>query len=154
MRYLAVSALAFVFGASLVGVPGPGQVPNFLDKLPPRCIGPANMSGRIVEVAVYEKAPRIQYIASATGGLWRTVNHGVTFQPVFERQATVSLGAVAVNQNNPDIVWVGTGEGNDDVSAGASPLIISSLRNFIAILPSLVRAILRGLCRPSPARSR
>jgi photosystem II stability/assembly factor-like uncharacterized protein len=91
-----------------------------LRTLKPRLIGPANMSGRIVDVAIYEKEPRIQYIASATGGLWKTVNHGVTFKPVFERQSTVSIGAVAVNQANPDIVWVGTGEGNprNSVSCG------------------------------------
>jgi photosystem II stability/assembly factor-like uncharacterized protein len=83
-----------------------------LQTLRPRSIGPANMSGRIVDVAVYEKEPRIQYIASATGGLWRTSNHGVTFTPVFEQQSTVSLGAVAVCQANADVVWVGTGEGN------------------------------------------
>jgi photosystem II stability/assembly factor-like uncharacterized protein len=87
-------------------------VPQFLQTLRPRCIGPANMSGRITEIAVYEKEPRIQYVASATGGLWKTINNGTTWQPVFEREKTVALGAVAVCQTNPDIVWVGTGEAN------------------------------------------
>src|ERR1017187_5394745 len=82
-------------------------VPQFLYTLRPRCIGPANMSGRICEVAVYEKEPRIQYVASASGGLWKTTNNGVTWTPQFERESTVALGAVAVCQADPDLVWVG-----------------------------------------------
>lgn len=75
-----------------------------------RSIGPATMSGRIVDVAVVESDPYVFYVASATGGVWKTVNNGVTFTPVFEREATHSVGAVAVDQGNPDVVWVGTGE--------------------------------------------
>ena len=93
----------------------PGQellVPQMLQTLKLRSIGPANMSGRITEVAVYEKEPRIMYVASASGGLWKTVNNGTTWTPVFERRRTISLGAVAVAASNPDIVWVGTGEAN------------------------------------------
>ena len=75
-----------------------------------RNIGPATMSGRIVDVAVLESDPYIFYAASATGGVWKTTNNGVTFTPVFEREATHSVGAIAVDQSNPDIVWVGTGE--------------------------------------------
>jgi photosystem II stability/assembly factor-like uncharacterized protein len=87
-------------------------VPEFLKTLKPRSIGPANMSGRIVDLAVYEKRPSIMYVASASGGLWKTVNNGITFQPVFERESSVALGAVALAQSNPDVVWVGTGENN------------------------------------------
>lgn len=105
-------ALLFVFANHTARADEPPGLAQALQTLKPRSIGPANMSGRIVDVAVYEKQPRIQYIASATGGLWRTDNHGVTFAPVFDRAGTVSLGAVAVSQSDPDIVWVGTGEGN------------------------------------------
>jgi photosystem II stability/assembly factor-like uncharacterized protein len=70
------------------------------------------MSGRLTDIAVYEKEPRIMYVASASGGLWKTVNNGTTWKPVFEREKTVALGAVAVSQTDPDIVWVGTGEAN------------------------------------------
>jgi photosystem II stability/assembly factor-like uncharacterized protein len=80
--------------------------------LAPRCIGPAVMSGRVTDLAVVEKRPATFYVASASGGLWKTVNNGTTFTPLFDRQATVSLGAVAVSQSHPDIVWVGTGEAN------------------------------------------
>src|SRR5262249_53000907 len=80
--------------------------------LPPRCIGPAVMSGRVTELAVVEKRPSTFYVASAPGGLWKTVNNRTPFTPLFDRAATVSLGAVAVSQSHPDIVWVGTGEAN------------------------------------------
>jgi photosystem II stability/assembly factor-like uncharacterized protein len=80
--------------------------------LPPRCIGPSVMSGRVCDVAVVEKKPTVMYVASASGGLWKTVNNGSTWTAVFERETTVALGAVAVSQSNPDIVWVGTGEAN------------------------------------------
>lgn len=75
-----------------------------------RTIGPAAMSGRIVDLAVVESDPYVFYVASATGGLWKTTNNGVTFDPVFEREAVHSIGDVAVHQRSTDVVWVGTGE--------------------------------------------
>ena len=81
-----------------------------LAALRPRNIGPANMSGRFVDLAVVEKDPYTFYAASATGGIFRTTDNGVTFAPVFEKQAVHSIGAIAVNQQNPNILWVGTGE--------------------------------------------
>jgi photosystem II stability/assembly factor-like uncharacterized protein len=78
------------------------------------------MSGRVVDVAVVEKRPSTMFVASASGGLWKTVNNGTTWEPVFDKQTTLSLGAVAVAQSNPAIVWVGTGEANprNSVSSG------------------------------------
>lgn len=75
-----------------------------------RSIGPATMSGRIVDLAVLEANPSTFYVASATGGVWKTTTNGVTFAPVFEREATHSVGAIAVHQVDTTIVWVGTGE--------------------------------------------
>jgi photosystem II stability/assembly factor-like uncharacterized protein len=75
-----------------------------------RTIGPATMSGRIVDLAVVEANPTTFYIASATGGVWKTVNNGVTFEPVFEDEGTHSVGDIAVSQLDTNIVWVGTGE--------------------------------------------
>jgi Sortilin, neurotensin receptor 3, len=83
---------------------------DLLSGLQLRSIGPANMSGRFVDVAVVEKDPYVFYAASATGGVFKTTNNGVTFTPVFENEGTHSVGAIAVHQGNPDIVWVGTGE--------------------------------------------
>src|SRR5215472_8832571 len=82
------------------------------DALPARCLGPGNMGGRVVDVAVVESRPTLFYVATASGGLWKTTNNGTSWTPVYEREATVSLGAVAVAPSDPDIVWVGTGEAN------------------------------------------
>ncbi len=77
-----------------------------------RSIGPANMSGRITALAVYERDPNIWWAATASGGLLKTTNDGMTFEHQFDRQATVSIGDVQVSQRDPNIVWVGTGEAN------------------------------------------
>ncbi len=77
-----------------------------------RSIGPANMSGRITSIAVYETEPRIWYIASASGGLLKTENGGQSFEYQFGDQSTVSIGDVQVCQTDPNLVWVGTGEAN------------------------------------------
>jgi photosystem II stability/assembly factor-like uncharacterized protein len=85
---------------------------SYLDQLVARPIGPANPGGRVAAIAVVEGKPSTLYVAAASGGLWKTVNNGTTWTPVFEREATVSLGEVAVSKSNPDVVWVGTGEAN------------------------------------------
>jgi photosystem II stability/assembly factor-like uncharacterized protein len=77
-----------------------------------RCIGPANMSGRITAISVYEADPKVYWIATASGGLLKTVNNGITFEHQFDREATVSIGDVCVAPSNKNIVWVGTGENN------------------------------------------
>jgi len=90
-----------------------GALPANLDKLFAwRSIGPANMGGRITGLAVVEGDPTCYYVATASGGLLKTVNNGSTFSHQFERENTVSIGAVAVAPANRDIVWVGTGEAN------------------------------------------
>ena len=86
--------------------------PSWVDALNWRSIGPASMGGRIVDVEVVESDPIVFYVATASGGLFKTTNNGTTFQPVFEKEKTVSIGDVAVSVSNPDIVWVGTGEHN------------------------------------------
>jgi photosystem II stability/assembly factor-like uncharacterized protein len=83
-----------------------------LDRLIARPIGPANMGGRVVGLAIVESRPGTFYVATASGGLWKTSNNGTTFVPIFEHQSTASLGAVAVAPSSPDEVWVGTGEAN------------------------------------------
>lgn len=75
-----------------------------------RNIGPAAMSGRVVDLAVNENDPYTFYIATATGGVWKTTNNGITMEPVFENENTHSVGAIALHQANPKILWVGTGE--------------------------------------------
>src|SRR4051812_39320259 len=77
-----------------------------------RCIGPANMGGRITAIAVVESDPSTYYVATASGGLLKTVNNGTTFSFSFDKQATVSIGDVAVSQSDPNVVYLGTGENN------------------------------------------
>ena len=83
---------------------------GILQDLEFRNIGPANMSGRIVDLAVLEKDTYTFYVAAATGGLWKTTNNGVTFKSIFENEGTHSIGDVVVHQAADSIVWVGTGE--------------------------------------------
>lgn len=81
-----------------------------LGALRPRNIGPAVMSGRIVDLAVAESDPIKFYVASATGGVYKTADNGITLVPVFEDEGTHSVGAIALHQRDTAIVWVGTGE--------------------------------------------
>ncbi len=77
-----------------------------------RSVGPATMGGRITDIAVYEANPSIYWLASASGGLLKTTNNGVTFTHQFDDEATVSIGDIAVAQADSNIIWVGTGEAN------------------------------------------
>lgn len=80
--------------------------------LKPRNIGPASMSGRITAIDAVEKNTNIIWLGAASGGVWKTDNSGVSWTPVFDEQPIQNIGAIAIQQNNPQIVWVGTGEGN------------------------------------------
>ncbi len=91
--------------------------PGLLAGMKARSIGPAGMSGRVAAIAAVESNPGIVYVGAATGGLWKSVNGGLTFSPLFDDQPVSSIGAVAIFQANPDVVWVGTGEGNPRNSA-------------------------------------
>jgi photosystem II stability/assembly factor-like uncharacterized protein len=75
------------------------------------------MGGRIDDFAVLESDPRTIYAATASGGLWKTTNNGVTWQPLFDGQSTSSIGDVTLAPSNPDIVWAGTGEPNNRQSS-------------------------------------
>ena len=78
-----------------------------------RSLGPASMGGRVDDIAVAPSNHSIIYIGYATGGVFRSVNAGTTFEPVFESYGSASIGALAIDPNNPDIVYVGTGEPNN-----------------------------------------
>ena len=86
--------------------------PDLLAGLQPRLIGPATMSGRLPALDVVESNPDTMYAGGAAGGVWKSTNAGLTWTPVFDDQPVASIGVIAVNQSNPDVVWVGTGEGN------------------------------------------
>ncbi len=82
-----------------------------------RGIGPANFSGRIVDIAVHPEDSNVWYVASASGGLFKTENRGLTFHCVFENEGTISIGDIAIDPSDPSTVWVGTGEANNQRSS-------------------------------------
>lgn len=118
----------------------------------PRNIGPAGMSGRVTAIDVVLSDPRVWYIGTASGGLWKTANEGTTFAPVFDDQAVQSIGAVAIFQPNPDIIWVGTGEGNPRNSQNSGKGIYRSLdagRTWQSMGLELTRNIHRVITHPT-----
>ena len=88
-----------------------------LDRLAFRAIGPATPSGRIDDFAVLESDPDTFYVATATSGIYKTVNGGTTFTPVFDNEGSGSVGAVAIAPTDANLVWAGTGEGNNRQSS-------------------------------------
>ncbi len=92
--------------------PEPVVDPKWVETLQWREIGPAAMGGRIVALAVCEDDPSTFWMATASGGLLKTSNNGITFEHQFDKERTVSIGDVAVAPSDKSIVWVGTGEQN------------------------------------------
>jgi len=108
---LVVCLLASTAFAQNDGIPKSPYEEAF-SRLEYRSIGPAIMGGRIADVEGVPGDPSVVYVASASGGLWKTTNGGVTWKPIFERQGTLSIGDIALAPSNPEVVWVGTGESN------------------------------------------
>lgn len=77
-----------------------------------RNLTPAKTGGRIVDVAIHPNNHSVRLVAVASGGVWKTVNAGTTWKPVFDGEGSFSIGTVAFDPNNPNIAWVGTGENN------------------------------------------
>lgn len=81
-----------------------------------RNIGPAVTSGRIIDLKVHPNNPSTWYVAAACGGVFKTVNAGTTFEPIFDQAGVYSIGCLAIDKNNPNIIWVGSGENNNQRS--------------------------------------
>jgi photosystem II stability/assembly factor-like uncharacterized protein len=81
-----------------------------------RNIGPALTSGRIVDMAIHPSNTDTWYIAAASGGVWKTENHGITFTPIFDSYGSYSIGCVSLAPSNHNVVWVGSGENNNQRS--------------------------------------
>ncbi|HYX68522.1 MAG TPA: hypothetical protein VE825_05280, partial [Terriglobales bacterium] len=114
-----------LFAASLLSLSLSAQQVKYdsatISGLPARNIGSAQMSGRIAAVTgVTEKGRTTVFVGAASGGVWKSVNGGTTFTPVFDKQDVQSIGAIAVDPSNPKNVWVGTGEAwmRNSVSVG------------------------------------
>jgi photosystem II stability/assembly factor-like uncharacterized protein len=91
-----------------------GQSPDnkIFERLEWRSIGPANMGGRITDIEGVPGNPNVVYVATGASGMWKTINGGITWKPIFERQGTYSLGDIALDPRNPDVIWAGSGEAN------------------------------------------
>lgn len=116
--------LTIVLTLALAATPDKGSTPKArwsaetFAGLGLRGIGPAAISGRIVDLAVHPTDPATWWVAAASGGVWKTVNAGTTWSPIFDKQGSYSIGALAVDAQNPLVVWVGTGEANSQRSVG------------------------------------
>ena len=75
-----------------------------------RNLGPALTSGRIADIAIHPKNENIWYVAVGSGGVWKTVNAGTTWTPIFDKQTSYSIGCITIDPNNEHTIWVGTGE--------------------------------------------
>jgi photosystem II stability/assembly factor-like uncharacterized protein len=105
----------FLFLALLISVIARSQSINInqhFKNWKPRNIGPSGMSGRIVAIDAIHSNPNIIYLGAASGGVWKTTNGGSQWEPIFDEQPLLNIGSIAIQQSNPAVVWVGTGEGN------------------------------------------
>ncbi len=92
-----------------------------------RPLGPAMTSGRIVDIAVDPGDARTWFIASASGGVWKTTNAGTTFEPVFDHEGSFSIGCVTIDPHDSQVVWVGTGEANSQRSVSMGDGVYKSV---------------------------
>jgi len=116
--WIAFSIITLALGASAQEVTLDSDT---LSGLPIRSIGPAAMGGRIADIAAVREGQRLTiYVGSASGGVWKSVDGGTTFKPMFDKQPSLSIGAVAVDPSNAQTVWAGTGEAwvRNSVSVG------------------------------------
>ncbi len=117
----------FVFVVSLIFAPAQSKkAPTKIEEDPLqslslnalriRSIGPALTSGRISDFAVNPNKKSEFYVATASGGVWKTINAGTTFTPIFDSQGSYSIGCITMDPNDPNVIWVGTGENNNQRS--------------------------------------
>ncbi|WP_033958537.1 WD40/YVTN/BNR-like repeat-containing protein [Psychroserpens jangbogonensis] len=98
-----------------------------IDGLKWRNIGPSLTSGRISDVAVNPTNPFEYYVAASAGGVWKTVNSGVTFEPIFDNEGSYSIGCITIDPNNSNVIWVGTGENNNQRSVSFGDGVYKSI---------------------------
>ncbi|MDP2089708.1 MAG: hypothetical protein Q8J84_09945 [Flavobacteriaceae bacterium] len=118
--------LYFFFFVSLIAFSQQLPIEKFKG-MKPRSIGPAGMSGRITAVDVVNNQPEIIYAGAASGGVWKSESGGIEWEPIFDKQPIQAIGAITIQQSNPDVIWVGTGEGNPRNSLNGGYGIYKSL---------------------------
>lgn len=101
--------------------------PSTFSGLKMRSIGPAFMSGRIADVVKDPTNPSTWYVATASGGVWKTTNNATTWAPIFDHYDSYTTGAIAIDPTNPNILWLGTGENASQRSAGYGDGVYKSL---------------------------
>jgi photosystem II stability/assembly factor-like uncharacterized protein len=100
---------------------------SILKSYPVRNIGPTVQGGRIVDIDVYLKDPKHFYVAYASGGIFKTINNGITFEPVFDNSDMMGIGDFVLSQSDPNIIYVGTGEKNSSRSSYAGSGVYKTL---------------------------
>jgi photosystem II stability/assembly factor-like uncharacterized protein len=119
----AISILSAQEAPSPSATPSPSPSPLVLNEalfknLKARSIGPAVMGGRVSDIAIDLRNPFVFYVGLGHGGVFKTNDNGVSFQPIFDKQPMLSIGTIAVSPSDSDVIWVGTGEANDRNSSG------------------------------------
>ena len=126
--------------------------PKWMQGVAPRNIGPGGMSGRVTSIDVVHNDRDVMYVGTASGGVWKSTSGGVNWSPVFDNQVTASIGAIAIQQSNPDILWAGTGEGNPRNSLNGGYGIYKSLdagKTWVSMGLEKTRHIHRIIIDPS-----
>jgi photosystem II stability/assembly factor-like uncharacterized protein len=108
---VSISAWLIILSFSAVSL-AQNEMTSALSNLSWRSIGPANMGGRVADVEGVPGDPNTVYVATGSGGIFKTTDGGVSWTPIFDRQSTISVGDIALEPGNPDVIWVGTGESN------------------------------------------
>ncbi len=109
MKYFTI-ALLFVGVSLLAQETEPKIDSSLVSGLKFRNIGPAFCSGRIADIAIHPGDEQTWYVAVGSGNVWKTVNAGVTWKPIFDKQSSYSIGCVTIDPDNPNTIWIGTGE--------------------------------------------
>src|SRR5437764_11840742 len=117
MKSKLFSFLSIIVCAQFANAQSAKVTSGTLGMMEARQIGPAVMGGRITAIDAVAKEPRIMYVGTAGGGVWKSTTGGTLFKSIFDKYSQ-SIGAIAVDQNNPDVVWCGTGESNMRNSVG------------------------------------
>ncbi|MBA4259448.1 MAG: hypothetical protein C0446_09810 [Chitinophaga sp.] len=120
LAFVAITAVCSVYAQQV-------DLSKHFKNMKPRNIGPAGMSGRVTAIDAVWTNPNIIFLGTASGGVWKTENGGASWTPIFDDQPIQNIGAVALVQSNPSVVWAGTGEGNPRNSISLGEGIYKSL---------------------------